>query len=229
MLGVLDAPARGEHWTAEKGKGAWRNGARLACERPQCAGRSPRPADQLPSVDSDLVAVPKPNSIALRIAMVAAGEADLVATLRWGFEWDIAAAALIADRGRRDRDRRARPAARLQHRLRRRLRRARRRSRHPRGRRRANPRAGARGGVTAVGRAERGFRSGGLRHCPSLGVRRSIARLEARREAAPFLRVLSAASLRRLARAPPAVSGHRAAASPSDGRDARLRDRRIRG
>ena len=38
----------------------------------------------------------KPNSIALRIAMVAAGEADLVATLRWGHEWDIAAAVLIA-------------------------------------------------------------------------------------------------------------------------------------
>jgi myo-inositol-1(or 4)-monophosphatase len=54
------------------------------------------PADQLPNVDKDLAAVPKPNSIALRIAMVAAGEADLVATLRWGFEWDIAAAALIA-------------------------------------------------------------------------------------------------------------------------------------
>jgi myo-inositol-1(or 4)-monophosphatase len=46
--------------------------------------------------DADLIAVPKPNSIALRIALVAAGEADLVATLRWGFEWDIAAAALIA-------------------------------------------------------------------------------------------------------------------------------------
>ena len=28
--------------------------------------------------------------------MVAANEADLVATLRWGFEWDIGAAALIA-------------------------------------------------------------------------------------------------------------------------------------
>src|SRR3546814_4878558 len=28
--------------------------------------------------------------------MVAAGEADLVATLRWGHEWDIAAATLIA-------------------------------------------------------------------------------------------------------------------------------------
>ena len=54
------------------------------------------PTDALPKVDSDLVAVAKPNSIALRIAMVAADEADLVATLRWGFEWDIAAAALIA-------------------------------------------------------------------------------------------------------------------------------------
>jgi myo-inositol-1(or 4)-monophosphatase len=54
------------------------------------------PADQLPAADADLSAVQKPNSIALRIAMVAAGEADLVATLRWGFEWDIAAAALIA-------------------------------------------------------------------------------------------------------------------------------------
>ena len=38
----------------------------------------------------------KPNSIALRIAMVAADEADLVATIRWGNEWDIAAAVLIA-------------------------------------------------------------------------------------------------------------------------------------
>jgi myo-inositol-1(or 4)-monophosphatase len=54
------------------------------------------PADALPRVDSDLVLVEKPNSIALRIAMVAAGEADLVASIRWGHEWDIAAAALIA-------------------------------------------------------------------------------------------------------------------------------------
>jgi myo-inositol-1(or 4)-monophosphatase len=96
VLGVLDAPARGEHWTAAKGKGAWRNGARLrASGRTELVGARV-PADQLPKVDSDLVAVAKPNSIALRIAMVAAGEADLVATLRWGFEWDIAAAALIA-------------------------------------------------------------------------------------------------------------------------------------
>jgi myo-inositol-1(or 4)-monophosphatase len=96
VLGVLDAPARGEHWTAAKGKGAWRNGAALHVSGRTALAGARVPADQLPSVDSDLVAVAKPNSIALRIAMVAAGEADLVATLRWGFEWDIAAAALIA-------------------------------------------------------------------------------------------------------------------------------------
>jgi myo-inositol-1(or 4)-monophosphatase len=42
------------------------------------------------------VIVTKPNSIALRMALVADDRADLVATLRWGFEWDVAAAALIA-------------------------------------------------------------------------------------------------------------------------------------
>lgn len=96
VLGVLDAPQRGEHWTAEKGKGAWRNGERLRVSGRETLAGARVPADQLPKVDGDLVAVPKPNSIALRIAMVASGEADLVATLRWGFEWDIAAAALIA-------------------------------------------------------------------------------------------------------------------------------------
>jgi myo-inositol-1(or 4)-monophosphatase len=96
VIGVLAAPARGEHWTAELGKGARRNGERLKVSgRAELSGARV-PADQLPAADADLVAVPKPNSIALRIALVAAGEADLVATLRWGFEWDIAAAALIA-------------------------------------------------------------------------------------------------------------------------------------
>jgi myo-inositol-1(or 4)-monophosphatase len=96
VLGVLDAPARGEHWMAAKGRGAWRNGIRLAAsDRAELAGARV-PADRLTAADSDLVAVSKPNSIALRIALVAAGEADLAATLKWGFEWDIAAAALIA-------------------------------------------------------------------------------------------------------------------------------------
>ena len=96
IIGVLDAPARGEHWKAEAGRGAWLGDKRLRVSgRTDFAGARV-PADQLPQVDGDLIAVAKPNSIALRIAMVAAGEADLVATLRWGFEWDIAAAALIA-------------------------------------------------------------------------------------------------------------------------------------
>ena len=97
VIGVLSAPARDELWTAERGRGARRNGERLrASDRTALAGARV-PAEQLPAADSDLVPVPKPNSIALRIALVGAGEADLVATLRWGFEWDIAAAALIAE------------------------------------------------------------------------------------------------------------------------------------
>ena len=96
VLGVLAAPMRGELWTAQRGRGGFRNGERLRVSpRAELAGARV-PADTLPKVDRDLVAVDKPNSIALRIALVAAGEADLLATLRWGFEWDIAAAALIA-------------------------------------------------------------------------------------------------------------------------------------
>jgi myo-inositol-1(or 4)-monophosphatase len=96
LIGVLDAPARDEKWIAEAGKGAFRNGRRLyAGNRTRLAGARV-PADQLPRVDSDLKMVAKPNSIALRIAMVAANEADLLATIRWGNEWDIAAAVLIA-------------------------------------------------------------------------------------------------------------------------------------
>ena len=96
VIGVLTAPARGEHWSAAKGMGAHRNGQLLRVSGRRELRGARVPADQLPSADADLVPVPKPNSIALRIALVAAGEADLVATLRWGFEWDIAAAALIA-------------------------------------------------------------------------------------------------------------------------------------
>ncbi|MCP5395608.1 MAG: 3'(2'),5'-bisphosphate nucleotidase CysQ [Sphingomonadaceae bacterium] len=96
LLGLLIAPARGEEWLGEAGRGAWRNGERLvASQRTEFPG-SRVPADSLPKEDRDLVMVDKPNSIALRIAMVGADEADLLATLRWGFEWDIAAATLIA-------------------------------------------------------------------------------------------------------------------------------------
>lgn len=96
LIGVLDAPARDEVWRATAGHGATRNGVRIvAGARTDLAG-SRAPVDALPKADRDLVIVEKPNSIALRIAMVAADEADLLATLRWGYEWDIAAAGLIA-------------------------------------------------------------------------------------------------------------------------------------
>lgn len=95
-IGVLDAPARGERWSAALGQGSWRNGVALqAGDRTELAGARV-PTDALPGIDRHLVIVDKPNSIALRMAMVAADEADLVATLRWGNEWDIAAAAIIA-------------------------------------------------------------------------------------------------------------------------------------
>ncbi|MFM5885237.1 MAG: 3'(2'),5'-bisphosphate nucleotidase CysQ [Novosphingobium sp.] len=96
LLGMLAAPARGEFWHGESGRGAWRNGQRLAASTRLDLPGARVPALALPRPDSDLTMVDQPNSIALRMAMVAADEADLVATLRWGFEWDIGAAALIA-------------------------------------------------------------------------------------------------------------------------------------
>ena len=96
LIGMLSAPARGEEWIAVAGQGARRNGEPLRASMREKFIGARVPTDALPKEDRDLEVVYKPNSIALRIAMVAADEADLVATLRWGFEWDIGAAALIA-------------------------------------------------------------------------------------------------------------------------------------
>lgn len=96
LMGLLEAPARGESWEAEAGRGARRNGVQLMASTRRDLTGARVPADTLPKIDADLQSVPRPNSIALRIAMVASDDADLCATLRWGFEWDIGAAALIA-------------------------------------------------------------------------------------------------------------------------------------
>jgi myo-inositol-1(or 4)-monophosphatase len=96
VAAVLDAPARAEVWRAEAGKGATLNGQPIAHSGRDVFTGARTPTDALPKIDSDLIVVEKPNSIALRIAMVAAGQADLIATIRWGSEWDIAAAVLIA-------------------------------------------------------------------------------------------------------------------------------------
>ncbi|WP_375250377.1 3'(2'),5'-bisphosphate nucleotidase CysQ [Sphingomonas sp.] len=96
LIGVLDAPVRGETWHAVAGHGVTRDGARVHAGTRTAFPGARVPVDALPKADRDLVAVQKPNSIALRIAMVADDRADLVATLRWGNEWDIAAAVLVA-------------------------------------------------------------------------------------------------------------------------------------
>lgn len=96
LIGMLAAPARGEEWLAVAGQGATLNGEPIRASTRTTFPGARVPTHTLPKEDSDLVAVDQPNSIALRIAMVAADRADLVATLRWGYEWDIAAATLIA-------------------------------------------------------------------------------------------------------------------------------------
>ena len=96
LIGSLSAPARGELWQAVAGQGATRNGTLLSASTRSIFDGARVPAADLMKQDRMLAKVDQPNSIALRIAMVAADEADLIATLRWGFEWDIAAAALVA-------------------------------------------------------------------------------------------------------------------------------------
>ncbi|TSB04014.1 3'(2'),5'-bisphosphate nucleotidase CysQ [Sphingorhabdus contaminans] len=93
---IMAAPAQQKLWVAAHGEGVTCNGDRLTgCARQEFAGARV-PADDLPKIDHDLVTVTKPNSIAMRMTMVACDRADLVATLRWGHEWDVAAAHLVA-------------------------------------------------------------------------------------------------------------------------------------
>ena len=96
LIARLVAPAHGEDWSATAGQGAWLNGRRLAASARATLPGARVPTNRLPPEDEDLTPVERPNSIALRIAMIADDRADLVATLRWGFEWDVAAATLIA-------------------------------------------------------------------------------------------------------------------------------------
>ncbi len=96
VFAVMAAPVQRKLWVAKAGEGTSCNGERLtASKRSEFAGARV-PTDALPKIDRDLVVVEKPNSIAMRMTMVACDRADLVATLRWGAEWDIAAAHLVA-------------------------------------------------------------------------------------------------------------------------------------
>ncbi len=96
LIACLESPPRKESWQATAGKGATLNGRRLAAStRTEWEGARV-PAADLAKADQGLVSVEQPNGIALRAAMVAANRADILATMRWGYEWDIAAASLIA-------------------------------------------------------------------------------------------------------------------------------------
>lgn len=95
QMGVLVAPARRERWWAARGGGAFRNGERLQVGAHATLAGARVPLDNLRGIDVPYTVVAKPNGIALRMAMVAANEADVVASIRWGAEWDIAAASLI--------------------------------------------------------------------------------------------------------------------------------------
>lgn len=94
---AIYAPVTRQLWVAHRGEGTRCNGKPLVASSRTEFGGARVPTDALPKVDRDLEMVHKPNSIAMRMTMVACDRADLVATLRWGHEWDIAAAHLIAE------------------------------------------------------------------------------------------------------------------------------------
>lgn len=96
QIGMLHAPARNEMWIAEAGAGAMLNNSPIRASAHAMLTGARVPTTQLSAIDQQLQAVEKPNSIALRMAMVADDRADLVASLRWGHAWDVAAALLIA-------------------------------------------------------------------------------------------------------------------------------------
>ena len=96
IFAIMAAPAQAKTWIAYAGKGVTCNGERLSASTRKDFAGSRVPTDDLPKIDRDLAIVEKPNSIAMRMTMVACDRADLVATLRWGHEWDVAAAHLVA-------------------------------------------------------------------------------------------------------------------------------------
>lgn len=100
-IAVLDAPAAGRVFTASAGQGAMLNGKPI-----RVSGRQEMAGVRLPIDAANLSAsfwpspwpgtvVTKPNSLALRMAMVAADEADVWLEGRRIAEWDVAAASLL--------------------------------------------------------------------------------------------------------------------------------------
>ena len=96
VFAVMAAPAQDKLWVATAGEGVTCNGEPLISSRRTGFAGTRVPADEQLKSSPDIEKVKKPNSIAMQMTMVACDRADLVATVRWGNEWDIAAAHLIA-------------------------------------------------------------------------------------------------------------------------------------
>ncbi len=118
VLAALCAPARGQLFLARVGQGATLNGKALEVSGCSSVTGCRIPAD-ISTVTArfwpepwEAEAVEKPNGLALRIAKIAAQEADVFFEGRPMGEWDIAAAALIlSESGGKITDREGRPLA----------------------------------------------------------------------------------------------------------------------
>lgn len=101
VAAVLSAPAQKRLYAAGLGRGATLNGKRLAVSGLAALDGVRLPIDQANLAASYWpspwpgTAVAKPNSLALRMAMLAANEADAWMEGRSIAEWDVAAASLI--------------------------------------------------------------------------------------------------------------------------------------
>ena len=100
LVAALAAPARGQLFTAARGQGAFLNGQPLAIPAASPTLRLPMSRQNMqaafwPAPWPGGDAVEKPNSLALRMAKLAAREADAWVEGRTIHEWDVAAAALI--------------------------------------------------------------------------------------------------------------------------------------
>lgn len=109
VAGVVEAPRRGETYTAVRGHGAWRNGEAIAVNRDvpldkalvgtgfgYAAGRRARQAEVLAGVLPKVRDIRRGGSAALDLCAVACGRLDAYYE-RGVHAWDIGAAALIAE------------------------------------------------------------------------------------------------------------------------------------
>lgn len=99
LVGVLEAPARATRYHALSGAGAFRDDGAIAVAVPEVSLRVAGPkalvdrAGELPH--ATIRRMPYVPSLALRLAMVAAGDLDAMLVKANSHDWDIAAADLI--------------------------------------------------------------------------------------------------------------------------------------